>query len=56
VQPIGDPTVATDGQGNFFFASLALGSTGLGTHSKIALYEMPKGSNTFQLVSVPVDV
>jgi len=56
VQPIGDPTVATDGQGNFFFASLALGSAGLGTHSKIAFYEMPKGSNTFQLVSVPVDV
>jgi hypothetical protein len=56
VQPIGDPTVATDGQGNFFFASLALGSTGLGTHSKIAFYEMPKGSSTFQLVSVPVDV
>jgi hypothetical protein len=56
VQPIGDPAVATDGQGNFFFASLALGSAGLGTHSKIAFYEMPKGSNTFQLVSVPVDV
>jgi len=56
VQPIGDPTVATDGRGNFFFASLALGSTGLGTHSKIAFYEMPAGSNIFQLVSVPVDV
>jgi hypothetical protein len=56
VQPIGDPTVATDGQGNFYFASLALGSAGLGTHSKIAFYEMPAGSNTFKLVSVPVDV
>lgn len=56
VQPIGDPTVATDGQGNFYFASLALGSAGLGTHSKIAFYKMPAGSDTFQLVSVPVDV
>jgi hypothetical protein len=56
VQPIGDPTVARDDQGNFYFASLALGSAGLGTHSKIAFYEMPEGSNTFQLVSVPVDV
>ncbi len=41
---------------NFYFASLALGSAGLGTHSKIAFYEMPAGSNTFKLVSVPVDV
>jgi len=56
VQPIGDPTVARDDQGNFYFASLALGSAGLGSHSKIAFYEMPAGSNTFQLVSVPVDV
>lgn len=56
VQPIGDPAVATDGQGNFYFASLALGSAGLGTHSKIAFYKMPAGSDTFQLVSVPVDV
>ncbi len=56
VQPIGDPAVATDGQGNFYFASLALGSAGLGAHSKIAFYKMAAGSNTFQLVSVPVDV
>lgn len=56
VQPIGDPAVASDDHGNFYFASLALGSAGLGTHSKIAFYEMPAGSNTFQLVSVPVDV
>jgi hypothetical protein len=56
VQPIGDPSVAADGQGNFYFASLALGSAGLGTHSKIAFYEMAAGSDTFQLVSVPVDV
>jgi hypothetical protein len=56
VQPIGDPSVARDDQGNFYFASLALGSAGLGTHSKIAFYEMPAGSNTFKLVSVPVDV
>jgi hypothetical protein len=56
VQPIGDPTVARDDHGNFYFASLALGSAGLGSHSKIAFYEMPAGSNAFQLVSVPVDV
>jgi len=56
VQPIGDPAVASDDQGNFYFASLALGSAGLGTHSRIAFYEMPAGSDTFKLVSVPVDV
>lgn len=56
VQPIGDPAVTADGQGNFYFASLALGSDGLGAHSLISFYEMPKGSDTFQLVSVPVDV
>jgi hypothetical protein len=56
VQPIGDPTVAHDAAGNFYFASLALNSTGLGAHSLISFYKMPAGSNTFQLVSVPVDV
>jgi hypothetical protein len=56
VQPIGDPAVARDDHGNFYFASLALGSAGRGSHSKIAFYEMPAGSDTFQLVSVPVDV
>lgn len=56
VQPIGDPAVAHDDAGNFYFASLALGSTGRGAHSLISFYEMPAGTNTFQLVSVPVDV
>jgi hypothetical protein len=56
VQPIGDPTVAHDAKGNFYFASLALSSDGLGAHSLLAFYEMPAGSNTFHLVSVPVDV
>ena len=56
VQPIGDPTVARDDQGNFYFASLALGAAGRGAHSLLAFYKMPAGSNTFQLVSVPVDV
>jgi hypothetical protein len=56
VQPIGDPSVAQDGAGNFYFASLALSSDGLGAHSLISFYKMPAGSNTFQLVSVPVDV
>jgi len=56
VQPIGDPAVAHDAAGNFYFASLALSSDGLGAHSLISFYEMPAGTNTFQLVSVPVDV
>ncbi len=56
VQPIGDPAVASDKQGNFYFASLALGSAGLGSHSEIAFYKMAAGSDTFQLVSVPIDV
>jgi hypothetical protein len=56
VQPIGDPAVARDTSGNFYFASLALSSVGLGAHSLISFYKMPAGSNTFQLVSVPVDV
>ncbi len=56
VQPIGDPTVAHDAAGNFYFASLALNSDGLGAHSMISFYEMPAGTSTFHLVSVPVDV
>jgi len=56
VQPIGDPTVAHDAADNFYFASLALNSDGLGAHSLISFYKMPTGSNTFSLVSVPVDV
>jgi hypothetical protein len=56
VQPIGDPAVAHDASGNFYFASLALSSDGLGAHSLISFYKMPAGTNTFQLVSVPVDV
>ena len=56
VQPIGDPSVASDDQGNFYFASLALNSVGFGAHSLLAFYTMPAGSNAFQLTSVPVDV
>jgi len=56
VQPIGDPTVAHDAAGNFYFASLALNSDGLGAHSLISFYEMSAGTNTFRLLSVPVDV
>lgn len=56
VQPIGDPAVAADDAGNFYFASLALSSAGFGAHSLISFYEMKAGSSTFQLVSVPVDV
>jgi hypothetical protein len=56
VQPIGDPSVAVDQNGNFYFASLAVNSAGFGAHSLVAFYTMPAGSNTFQLTSVPVDV
>jgi hypothetical protein len=54
VQPIGDPSLATDGQGNIFYATLAF--QGPFAQSLIALYEMPAGSNTFRLLSVPVNV
>lgn len=56
VQPIGDPTVAHDDQGNFYFASIALSSTGFGDESLVSFYKMAAGSNSFQLVSVPVNV
>ena len=54
--PIGDPSVASDDAGNFYFATLALNSVGIGTHSEIAFYKMPAGSNRFQFVSTAVDV
>jgi hypothetical protein len=53
-QPIGDPSLATDGQGNIFYATLAF--QGPFAQSLIALYEMPAGSTTFKLLSVPVNV
>jgi hypothetical protein len=56
VQPIGDPVLASDPQGNIYFASLALGAAGLGAHSLIALYEMPAGATTFTFKSIVVDV
>jgi hypothetical protein len=55
-QALGDPSVAHDDQGNFYFASLATNATGINAHSLISFYEMPAGSNVFDLVSVPVDV
>jgi hypothetical protein len=54
VQPIGDPSLATDDQGNVYYASLAY--QGHFTNSLIALYEMPAGTDTFRLLSVPVNV
>src|SRR5260370_191123 len=54
VQPIGDPSLAADDQGNIFYATLAF--QGPFAQSLIALYEMPAGSNTFQLLSVPANV
>ncbi len=54
VQPIGDPSLATDDQGNVYYATLAY--EGHFTQSQIAVYEMPAGSNTFRLLSVPVNV
>jgi hypothetical protein len=54
VQPIGDPSLATDDQGNIYYATLAY--QGHFSKSLIALYEMPAGTNTFRLLSVPVNV
>jgi hypothetical protein len=54
VQPIGDPSLATDDQGNIFYATLAF--QGPFAQSLIVLYEMPVGSTSFQLLSVPVNV
>jgi hypothetical protein len=54
VQPIGDPSLATDDQGNIYYATLAY--QGHFTNSLIALYEMPAGTDTFRLLSVPVNV
>jgi hypothetical protein len=56
VQPIGDPAVAVDDAGNFFLSSLALSSAAANADSLVSLYVMPKGSNRFKLLSVPVNV
>jgi hypothetical protein len=53
VQPLGDPSLAADDQGNIFYATLAF--QGSFAHSVIALYEMPVGDTAFHLLSVPVD-
>ena len=55
VQPIGDPSIVHDDQGNFYYSSLAL-SSGAVPDSLIAVYKMKAGSNTFQLMSVPINV
>lgn len=54
VQPIGDPSLATDDQGNVYYATLAY--DGHFSNSLIALYEMPAGTDTFRLLSIPVNV
>jgi hypothetical protein len=54
VQPIGDPSLATDAAGNIYYASLAF--NGGFSESEIGLYEMPAGSDTFHLLSIPVNV
>jgi hypothetical protein len=54
VQPIGDPSLATDDHGNVYYATLAY--QGHFSKSLIALYEMPAGTSTFRLLSVPVNV
>jgi len=57
VQPIGDPSLSHDDEGNFYYTSLALSSfSGPTVDSLIALYEMPAGSNSFDRLSVPVNV
>lgn len=54
VQPIGDPSLAPDDQGNVYYATLAY--DGHFSNSLIALYEMPAGTDTFRLLSIPVNV
>jgi hypothetical protein len=54
VQPLGDPSLASDDQGNIYYASLAY--EGHFTRSEIALYIMPAGATNFQLLSIPVNV
>lgn len=56
VQPLGDPSVSVDGEGNFYYASLALSGLGLHDHSLLAVYRMDAGTSRFHLLSVPVDV
>lgn len=56
VQPIGDPAVASDPAGNFYYASLALSGTSPTASSRIAFYKMATGSSVFKLMSVPVNV
>lgn len=57
IQPIGDPSLATDSQGNIYYATLAFNSEpGKGSLSLVALYEMPAGSMTFSFLSTAVDV
>jgi hypothetical protein len=53
-QPLGDPSLASDAAGNVYYASLAFNGASL--DSEISLYEMPVGSNRFDLLSIPVNV
>jgi len=53
-QPLGDPSLASDDQGNIYYASLAY--QGHFSQSEIALYIMPAGATKFQLLSIPVNV
>jgi hypothetical protein len=55
VQPIGDPSIAHDDRGNFYYASLALSGDNP-PNSMISLYEMKAGSNSFRAFSVPINV
>lgn len=50
VQPLADPSLAVDDAGNVWLALLADDASGF---LKLALYEMPSGSETFHLVSFP---
>jgi hypothetical protein len=55
VQPISDPSLAVDAQGNVWLTTMA--DTGPVAHpgsSELGLWEMPAGSDTFRLVSTPV--
>jgi hypothetical protein len=54
VQPLSDPSLAVDDQGNVWLAAIATDRTVFPPIYKLGLWEMPAGSDAFHLVSTPV--
>jgi hypothetical protein len=55
VQPEGDPAVAVDDKGNFYYASLATAGLTKHAHSLLSLYRMAAGTTHFVFDSVVAD-